>query len=124
MGDLIKGMARCLENLATVFSFGGGLIDQILQIRFLLFTSIICQISADLLKLLYFYTDWNVLVRVCYPLLYMLSSLFIHIIGKYWAKVADERRKRPYSILLADKNAPNEEVWRQVTLLFLDKQSF
>ncbi|XP_031280751.1 tRNA ligase 1 isoform X4 [Pistacia vera] len=34
--------------------------------------------------------------------------------GKYWAKVADERRKKPYSILLADKNAPNEEVWRQI----------
>ncbi|XP_071701268.1 tRNA ligase 1 [Rutidosis leptorrhynchoides] len=34
--------------------------------------------------------------------------------GKYWQKVADERRKRPYSIMLADKNAPNEEVWRQI----------
>ncbi|XP_050233507.1 tRNA ligase 1 [Mercurialis annua] len=34
--------------------------------------------------------------------------------GRYWQKVADERRKRPYSIMLADKNAPNEEVWRQI----------
>ncbi|KAG8387723.1 hypothetical protein BUALT_Bualt02G0051100 [Buddleja alternifolia] len=34
--------------------------------------------------------------------------------GKYWGKVADERRKKPYSILLADKNAPNEEVWGQI----------
>ncbi|XP_062082011.1 tRNA ligase 1 [Humulus lupulus] len=34
--------------------------------------------------------------------------------GKYWQKVADERRKKPYSIMLADKNAPNEEVWRQI----------
>ncbi|EPS61908.1 hypothetical protein M569_12883, partial [Genlisea aurea] len=34
--------------------------------------------------------------------------------GKYWGKVADERRKKPYSILLADKNAPNEEVWLQI----------
>ncbi|KAL3850759.1 hypothetical protein ACJIZ3_012641 [Penstemon smallii] len=34
--------------------------------------------------------------------------------GKYWGKVAEERRKKPYSILLADKNAPNEEVWRQI----------
>lgn len=34
--------------------------------------------------------------------------------GRYWRKVADERRKKPYSIMLADKNAPNEEVWRQI----------
>jgi hypothetical protein len=34
--------------------------------------------------------------------------------GKYWPKVADERRKKPQSIMLADKNAPNEDVWRQV----------
>ncbi|KAL0533877.1 hypothetical protein IC582_028148 [Cucumis melo] len=34
--------------------------------------------------------------------------------GRYWQKVADERRKKPYSIMLADKNAPNEEVWRQI----------
>ncbi|KAJ8751586.1 hypothetical protein K2173_016834 [Erythroxylum novogranatense] len=34
--------------------------------------------------------------------------------GKYWQKVADERRQKPYSIMLADKNAPNEEVWRQI----------
>ncbi|KAL0417753.1 UNVERIFIED_CONTAM: tRNA ligase 1 [Sesamum radiatum] len=34
--------------------------------------------------------------------------------GKYWGKVAEERRKKPYSIMLADKNAPNEEVWSQI----------
>ncbi|KAG7533211.1 hypothetical protein ISN45_Aa08g008490 [Arabidopsis thaliana x Arabidopsis arenosa] len=34
--------------------------------------------------------------------------------GKYWPKVADERRKKPQSIMLADKNAPNEDVWRQI----------
>ncbi|XP_028775864.1 tRNA ligase 1, partial [Neltuma alba] len=34
--------------------------------------------------------------------------------AKYWPKVADECRKKPYSIMLADKNAPNEEVWRQL----------
>ncbi|GLU19032.1 hypothetical protein SLE2022_353020 [Rubroshorea leprosula] len=34
--------------------------------------------------------------------------------GKYWQKVADECRRTPYSIILADKNAPNEEVWRQI----------
>ncbi|KAH9700798.1 tRNA ligase 1 [Citrus sinensis] len=34
--------------------------------------------------------------------------------GKYWQKVADERRRKPYSVMLADKNAPNEEVWRQI----------
>lgn len=34
--------------------------------------------------------------------------------GKYWQKVAQEYRKKPNSIMLADKNAPNEEVWRQI----------
>ncbi|XP_018490346.2 tRNA ligase 1 isoform X1 [Raphanus sativus] len=34
--------------------------------------------------------------------------------GKYWPKIADERRKKPQSIMLADKNAPNEDVWRQI----------
>ncbi|XP_043699681.1 tRNA ligase 1 isoform X2 [Telopea speciosissima] len=34
--------------------------------------------------------------------------------GRYWPKVAEERRKKPYAITLADKNAPNEEVWRQI----------
>ncbi|GAB4854981.1 hypothetical protein Ancab_023568 [Ancistrocladus abbreviatus] len=34
--------------------------------------------------------------------------------GRYWQKVAEERRKKPCSIMLADKNAPNEEVWRQI----------
>jgi hypothetical protein len=37
--------------------------------------------------------------------------------GKYWQKVAEERKRKPYSIMLADKNAPNEEVWRQVIFL-------
>lgn len=36
--------------------------------------------------------------------------------GKYWQKVAEERKKKPNSIMLADKNAPNEEVWRQVSV--------
>ncbi|XXG44458.1 hypothetical protein AAC387_Pa01g4255 [Persea americana] len=44
-----------------------------------------------------------------------LHSLMGDLIkGKYWPKVADERKKKPYSITLADKNAPNEEVWRQI----------
>lgn len=34
--------------------------------------------------------------------------------GRYWQKVADERRRKPYSTMLADKNAPNEEVWKQI----------
>ncbi|KAM3383803.1 hypothetical protein ACQJBY_008452 [Aegilops geniculata] len=34
--------------------------------------------------------------------------------GRYWQKVADERKKKPFRITLADKNAPNEEVWRQI----------
>ncbi|KAL5996704.1 hypothetical protein ACLOJK_007623 [Asimina triloba] len=36
------------------------------------------------------------------------------IIGRYWQRVADERRRKPNFITLADKNAPNEEVWRQL----------
>lgn len=34
--------------------------------------------------------------------------------GRYWQKVLDERKKKPYEITLADKNAPNEEVWKQI----------
>ncbi|KAK8651389.1 hypothetical protein V6N13_140991 [Hibiscus sabdariffa] len=34
--------------------------------------------------------------------------------GRYWPKIADEHWKKPYSIILADKNAPNEEVWKQI----------
>ncbi|XVF04971.1 hypothetical protein REPUB_Repub05bG0129700 [Reevesia pubescens] len=34
--------------------------------------------------------------------------------GRYWSKIADERKRKPYSIILADKNAPNEEVWKQI----------
>ncbi|XP_027345379.1 tRNA ligase 1 isoform X2 [Abrus precatorius] len=34
--------------------------------------------------------------------------------GKYWQKVAEDRRKKPNSIMLADKNAPNEEVWKLI----------
>ncbi|PUZ68808.1 hypothetical protein GQ55_2G058200 [Panicum hallii var. hallii] len=44
-----------------------------------------------------------------------LHSLMGDLIkGKYWQKVADERKKKPARITLADKNAPNEEVWRQI----------
>ncbi|XP_073004035.1 tRNA ligase 1 isoform X1 [Typha latifolia] len=44
-----------------------------------------------------------------------LHSLMGDLIkGRYWQKVADERKKKPYAITLADKNAPNEEVWRQI----------
>uniref|UniRef100_A0A2P2M261 tRNA ligase phosphodiesterase domain-containing protein n=1 Tax=Rhizophora mucronata TaxID=61149 RepID=A0A2P2M261_RHIMU len=45
------------------------------------------------------------------PVLSLMGDL---IKGRYWQKVADERRRKPYSIMLADKNAPNEEVWRQI----------
>ncbi|XP_057774662.1 tRNA ligase 1-like isoform X2 [Salvia miltiorrhiza] len=34
--------------------------------------------------------------------------------ARYWPKVAQAYRKKPNSIMLADKNAPNEEVWRQI----------
>lgn len=44
-----------------------------------------------------------------------LHSLMGDLIkGRYWQKVADERKKKPFRITLADKNAPNEEVWRQI----------
>jgi len=36
--------------------------------------------------------------------------------GKYWQKVAAECKKKPNSIMLADKNAPNEEVWKLVSV--------
>ncbi|CAL5387263.1 unnamed protein product [Camellia sinensis] len=31
--------------------------------------------------------------------------------GKYWDKVDEQWKRKPNSIMLADKNAPNEEVW-------------
>uniref|UniRef100_A0ACD5XYW8 Uncharacterized protein n=1 Tax=Avena sativa TaxID=4498 RepID=A0ACD5XYW8_AVESA len=34
--------------------------------------------------------------------------------GRYWQKVADKRKEEPFRITLADKNAPNEKVWRQI----------
>ncbi|XVF19501.1 hypothetical protein REPUB_Repub11eG0115900 [Reevesia pubescens] len=43
--------------------------------------------------------------------------------GRYWLKVADERRRQPYSIILADKNAPNEEVWRQIENMCLSTRA-
>ncbi|XP_009784921.2 tRNA ligase 1-like [Nicotiana sylvestris] len=33
---------------------------------------------------------------------------------KYWQNVVGERRRKPHSVMLADKNAPNEEAWRQI----------
>ncbi|KAK4709518.1 hypothetical protein R3W88_030443 [Solanum pinnatisectum] len=43
--------------------------------------------------------------------------------GRYWQKVADERRRKPYSIMLADKNAPNEEVWKQIENMCLSTKA-
>jgi hypothetical protein len=34
--------------------------------------------------------------------------------GKYWQKLKSEREKQPARISLADKNAPNDEVWQQI----------
>uniref|UniRef100_A0A8R7QPL3 tRNA ligase phosphodiesterase domain-containing protein n=2 Tax=Triticum urartu TaxID=4572 RepID=A0A8R7QPL3_TRIUA len=34
--------------------------------------------------------------------------------GRYWHKVADKRKEEPFRITLADKNARNEKVWRQI----------
>ncbi|CAL5334433.1 unnamed protein product [Camellia sinensis] len=37
--------------------------------------------------------------------------------GKYWDKVDEQWKRKPNSIMLADKNAPNEEVWLRVILI-------
>ncbi|XP_058202693.1 tRNA ligase 1-like [Rhododendron vialii] len=34
--------------------------------------------------------------------------------GKYWDKVNEQCRRKDYSVILADKNAPNEEVWSRI----------
>lgn len=34
--------------------------------------------------------------------------------GRYWSQLAQERKKDPLRITLADKNAPNEEVWKTI----------
>ncbi|GFY85759.1 RNAligase [Actinidia rufa] len=34
--------------------------------------------------------------------------------GKYWDKVDEQCRRKPHSVMLADKNAPNEEVWIKI----------
>ncbi|KAH7862977.1 hypothetical protein Vadar_011746 [Vaccinium darrowii] len=34
--------------------------------------------------------------------------------GKYWDKVDEQSRRKHYSVILADKNAPNEEVWSRI----------
>ncbi|KAJ4813012.1 RNA ligase isoform 1 [Rhynchospora pubera] len=34
--------------------------------------------------------------------------------GRYWPLISDQLKKKPNTITLADKNAPNEEVWRQI----------
>ncbi|KAL4189279.1 hypothetical protein AMTRI_Chr08g206200 [Amborella trichopoda] len=44
-----------------------------------------------------------------------INSLMGDLIkGRYWQRVAEERKRKPNAITLADKNAPNEEVWRQI----------
>jgi hypothetical protein len=40
--------------------------------------------------------------------------IFLLLAGKYWQKLKTEREKQPARISLADKNAPNDEVWQQV----------
>ncbi|KAG6543229.1 hypothetical protein Mapa_015480 [Marchantia paleacea] len=34
--------------------------------------------------------------------------------GRFWQILAEQRKKKPQAITLADKNAPNEEVWKQI----------
>ncbi|KAL7126492.1 hypothetical protein ABFS83_14G191300 [Erythranthe nasuta] len=46
------------------------------------------------------------------PVHHLMGDLFQG--RKYWGMVAEERCKEPYSIILADKNAPNRGVWRQI----------
>lgn len=40
--------------------------------------------------------------------------------GKYWDKVDEQWKRKPNSIMLVDKNAPNEEVWLRVTYFLVD----
>lgn len=49
----------------------------------------------------------------------LMCSCVGMFVGRYWPKVAKECRRKPKSIMLADKNAPNEEVWRQVGVSLL-----
>ncbi|MCO5584757.1 hypothetical protein L7F22_038689 [Adiantum nelumboides] len=42
------------------------------------------------------------------------AKCIAYLTGKYWDKLAEERRQSPTVITLADKNAPNEEVWTTV----------
>ncbi|KAL7171468.1 hypothetical protein ACSBR2_036175 [Camellia fascicularis] len=41
-------------------------------------------------------------------------QLHIKTTGKYWDKVDEQWKREPKSIMLADKNAPNEEVWLRI----------
>lgn len=34
--------------------------------------------------------------------------------GRYWQRLAADQKKQPSVVMLADKNAPNEEVWKQI----------
>jgi hypothetical protein len=40
--------------------------------------------------------------------------IILLLAGKYWQKLKSEREKQPARISLADKNAPNDEVWQQI----------
>ncbi|KAK1364852.1 putative 2',3'-cyclic-nucleotide 3'-phosphodiesterase [Heracleum sosnowskyi] len=44
--------------------------------------------------------------------------------GNYWMKVADGLTRKPYSIILADKNAPNIEVWRRIEEICSSTKAF
>ncbi|KAI8536462.1 hypothetical protein RHMOL_Rhmol10G0258800 [Rhododendron molle] len=45
----------------------------------------------------------------------LVNSLMGDLIkGKYWDKVNEQCRRKHYSVILADKIAPNEEVWSRV----------
>ncbi|KAH7352709.1 hypothetical protein KP509_19G059600 [Ceratopteris richardii] len=43
--------------------------------------------------------------------------------GRYWDKLSEERRRNPSVITLADKNAPNEEIWTTVARMCRDTQA-
>jgi hypothetical protein len=47
-----------------------------------------------------------------------LTILSTAITRRYWQNVAEERKKKPARIMLADKNAPNGEVWSQSQLWY------
>ncbi|KAK6141957.1 hypothetical protein DH2020_024307 [Rehmannia glutinosa] len=70
--------------------------------------SLMGDLIKDYLAIAVVYSQVSLLITLLTIFVFSYGSLYRELV------VAEERRKKPYSILLADKNAPNEEVWRQI----------